>query len=53
MEIGDAQQFLFSRGKPALTCLGLALGTVPVAAGVIREGLVTALRASIDVTAER
>src|SRR6266567_2297658 len=33
MEIGDAEQFLFSRGKPALTCLGLALGTVPVSAG--------------------
>ena len=52
-EIGDAEQFLFSRGQPALTRLGLALGTVPVAAGVIRDGLMAALRTSIDVTAER
>lgn len=53
MEVGDAEQFLFSRGEPALTRLGLALGTVSVSAGVIGDGLMTAAWTSIHVTAER
>jgi len=53
MKVGDAQQFLFSRGEPALTRLGLALGAVPVSTGVIGDGLMTAARTSIHVTAER
>jgi hypothetical protein len=32
VEVGDTEQFLFSRDEPALRCLGLALGTVPIAA---------------------
>jgi len=54
MEVGDAEQFLLARRKPALTCLGLALlGTVPVATGVIRDGRMTAARTAIHMTAKR
>ena len=53
VEVGDAEEFCFSCGEPALASLCLALGTVPVPAGVIRDGLMTALRTSIDVAAQR
>lgn len=53
VEVGDAEEFFLSCGEPALASLCLALGTVPVPAGVIRDGLMTALRTLIDVAAQR
>ena len=53
VEVGDAEEFFLSCGEPALTSLCLALGTVPVPAGVIRDGLMTALQTLIDVAAQR
>jgi len=52
MEIGHAEQFLFSRGKLALARLGLALGTVSVSATVIGDGLVPATRTIVDMPAQ-
>jgi hypothetical protein len=52
MKIGHAEQFLFSRGEPALARLSLALGAVPVPAAVIGDGLVAATRTVIDVPAQ-
>jgi hypothetical protein len=40
VEVRYAEQVLFAPCEPALTRLGLALGTVPVATGVIGDGLV-------------
>ena len=42
VEIRYAEQVLFAPCEPALARLGLALGTVPVATGVIGDGLVVA-----------
>src|SRR4051794_23553390 len=42
VKITDVQQLLFSRFEPVLACLCLALGAVPIPAGVIRDGLVPA-----------
>ena len=42
VEVGDAKQILFAACQPALARLGLALGTVAVATGVIGNGLVVA-----------
>ncbi len=53
VEVGNAEEFFLSCGEPALASLCLALGTVPVPAGVIRDGLMTALRTLIDVAAQR
>ena len=53
VEVGDAEEFFLSCGEPALASLCLALWTVPVPAGVIRDGLMTALRTLIDVAAQR
>jgi hypothetical protein len=39
--VGD-EKFSFARIEPLLARLGLALRTMAVAAGVIRDGLVTA-----------
>jgi hypothetical protein len=53
VEGGDSEKFFFPCGEPALASLRLTLRAVPVSAGVIRDGLMTALRTSIDVAAER
>jgi hypothetical protein len=53
VEVGDAEEFFLSCGEPALASLCLALWTVPVPAGVVRDGLMTALRTLIDVAAQR
>ena len=53
VEVGNREKFFFPCGKPALASLRLALWAVSVSAGIIRDGLMTALRTSIDVTAER
>ena len=42
VEVGHAEQILFAPCQPALACLGLALGTVAVATGVIGNGLMVA-----------
>ena len=53
VEVRDAEEFFLSCGEPALASLCLALGAVPVPAGVIRDGLMTALRTLIYVAAQR
>ena len=53
VEVRNAEEFFLSCGEPALASLCLALGTVPVSAGVVRDGLITALRTLIDVAAQR
>jgi len=52
MIVADSQQFLLSLGQPLIACTGLALGAVPVAAGVIRDGLMSAAHARIAMTTE-
>jgi hypothetical protein len=52
MEIGQGKQILLTSCEPALTCLCLTLRAVPVAAGVIRDGLEIASRAGIQMTSE-
>ena len=42
VEVGNFEEFLFTRGEPALARLCLTLRTVPVPAGIIRDGLITA-----------
>ena len=53
VEVGEAEEFFLSGAEPALASLCLALWAVPVPAGVIREGLMTALRTLIDMAAQR
>ena len=53
VEVGDAEEFFLSCGEPALASLCLTLWTVPIPAGVIGNGLMTALRTLIDVAAQR
>jgi len=53
VEVRDAEEFFLSCGEPALASLCLALWTVSVPAGVVRDGLMTALRTLIDVAAQR
>ena len=53
VEVRNAEEFFFSCGEPALASLCLALWTVSVPAGVVRDGLMTALRTLIDVAAQR
>ena len=50
--VAHGQQLLLSLGQPLIACAGLALGAVPVAAGVIRDDLMSAVGASIAMTAE-
>ena len=51
--VADGQQFLLSLGQPLIASTGLAFRAVPVAAGVIRDGLMSAARARIAMTTER
>src|ERR1019366_3869706 len=53
MEVTGGQQFAFAGRQPALASLRLALGAVPVSVRVVRDGLMTAARAGIAMTAER
>jgi len=53
MEIGHAEHLSFAGGEPALARLRLALWAVPIAARVIRDGLMAASRTGIDMAAER
>ena len=53
MEVADIQKLLFSRCKPVLACLCLALGTMPIAAGIKRDGLMPTTRTCIEMAAQR
>ena len=53
MEVGHGEQVLLTPREPALARLGLTLRAVPVAAGVIRDGLETTSRAGTQMTSER
>ena len=53
MEVARRQEFLLALREPLLASVGLALGAVPVAARVIRDGLMTAAHALIAMSAER
>src|SRR5271170_2957535 len=51
--VADGQQFLLPLGQPLIACTGLAFRAVPVAAGVVRDGLLSAAHARIAMTTER
>src|SRR5258706_16334772 len=53
MIVAHGQHFLLALGEPLVASVGLALGTVPVATGVVRDGLMAAVRALIAMSAER
>src|SRR4051812_567679 len=53
VEVVGRQQFPFTSGEPALTRLRLALGAMPVTAGVVGDGLLAARRTSIEMAAQR
>src|SRR5215472_3008405 len=53
MSIGNREQFRASRRQPAVARLALALRAVPVPARVIRDGLMAAGRALVEMTAHR
>jgi hypothetical protein len=50
MEIRDGQQFGLAVGQPLLGSGGLALGAVPVAAGVVADAQVGAVLTAFDMT---
>jgi hypothetical protein len=52
MKVRNFEKFLFSCGEPALASLCLALWTVTIPAGIIRDGLMTALGALIDMASQ-
>src|SRR6516165_810960 len=53
VDVAGGEQVAAARRKPAVARVGLALRAVPVAAGVERDGAMTAARTFIDVSAER
>ena len=53
VEVGNRQQLGLARLEPRLSRRPLALGAVPVAAGVIGDARVRAVLAALDMTAER
>ena len=53
VEVRNGQQLGGTCGQPPGACVALALGTVPVAARVIGDGLVSAAETLIAMTAER
>src|SRR5215471_4531013 len=53
MNVGNVQQFFLTRREPLVAGVALALRAMAIAAGVIRDGLMAAARASIAVAAER
>ena len=53
VEVWNVEEFFLSCGEPALASLCLTLRTVPVPAGIIGDGLMTALGALIDVPSQR
>src|SRR5215472_5273619 len=53
MEIGHRQEFGLAVGQPLLSSGGLALGAVPVAAGVVADAPVRAVLAAFDMATQR
>jgi len=53
MKVVGCQKLAFTSGQPAFARLRLALRAVPVTAGVVRDGLMAALRTGIDMAAQR
>jgi hypothetical protein len=53
MKVAGGEKLALASCEPMFTRLRLALRTVPVPARVIGDGLVTALRTGIDMTAQR
>lgn len=53
MEIAHRDQFVFPGAPPFLACIGLALRTMSISAGVVRDGLVAAANALIAMPAQR
>ena len=51
--VADGQQFQLSLGQPPIACTGLTFRAVPVAAGVIGDGQMSAAHARIAMTTER
>jgi len=52
VEVSNRQQVGLALGQPCACGSTLALGTVPVAAAVVRDPPVTAVLASLDMTAQ-
>jgi hypothetical protein len=52
MEVRHRQQLSGPRSQPLGACVSLALGAVPVAAGVVRDDLMSAATALIAMTAQ-
>jgi hypothetical protein len=48
----DGQQLLLPLAKPLIARTGLALGAMSITAGVVRDGLMSAVGAGIAMTAE-
>ena len=53
VEVGHVEQFRLTVLQPLGPCETLALRAVPVAARVVRDALMAAVAATLDVTAER
>jgi hypothetical protein len=53
VHVGDIQQFFFTIGEPLVTSVGVALSAMAVTTRVIRDGLLPAARALIQMAAER
>ncbi len=53
VEVGHGQQLGRARSQPSVASVPLTLGAVPVAAGVIGDGLVSAAGATVAMSAER
>ena len=53
MDVARRQEFPAARLKPTVPGVGLTLGTVPIAAGIERDGATSAAGTLIEMTAER
>ncbi len=53
MKVRHTENVLLTGGEPSLARLRLALGAVPVPAGVIGDGLMAASGTGIDMAAQR
>jgi ribosomal protein S12 methylthiotransferase accessory factor YcaO len=53
MDVARGQKFTLPRLKPTIASVRLTLGTVPVSAGVERDGAMAAARTLIEMAAER
>jgi len=52
VNVARREEFLLTRGNPTVAGSGLTLRAVPVSAGVVRDGAMSAAGALIDMTAE-